>query len=71
MGRGEPVGAMLTSLLFGTAHGLSTKVAGLPNVSSFLVSMIPYAVTILGLFIYAWNRTRKLRKRGIRRLTGI
>lgn len=71
MGRGEPVGAMLTSLLFGTAHGLSTKVAGLPNVSSFLVSMIPYAVTILGLFIYAWNRTRMLSKRGIRRLTGI
>lgn len=53
MGRGEPVGAMWSSLLFGLAQALRTKAAGLPGISSYLVSAIPYVVTILGLYIYA------------------
>ncbi|HZK42266.1 MAG TPA: ABC transporter permease, partial [Clostridia bacterium] len=49
MGRGEPVGGMLSSLLFGLAQALRTKVSGLKGVSSYLVAMIPYLVTVLGL----------------------
>lgn len=62
MGRGEPVGAMLSSLLFGLAQALRTKVSGLQGVSSYLVSVIPYVVTILGLVIYAASVTRRARK---------
>lgn len=65
MGRGEPVGAMLSSMLFGLAQALSTKVSGLQGVSSYLVSSIPYIVTILGLVLYAMSvikRSKKMRK---------
>lgn len=62
MGRGEPVGAMFSSLLFGLAQALRTKVSGLQGVSSHLVSVIPYVVTILGLVIYAASVMRRSRK---------
>lgn len=62
MGRGEPVGAMLSSLLFGLAQALRTKVSGLQGVSSHLVSVIPYVVTILGLVIYAASVMQRARK---------
>ncbi len=62
MGRGEPVGAMLSSLLFGLAQALRTKVSGLQGVSSYLVSVIPYVVTILGLVIYAASVMRRAKK---------
>lgn len=62
MGRGEPLGTMLSSLLFGLAQALRTKVSGLQGVSSYLVSTIPYVVTIIGLVLYAINTNRKLRK---------
>ncbi|MEA4969598.1 MAG: ABC transporter permease [Candidatus Pelethousia sp.] len=62
MGRGEPVGAMLSSLLFGLAQALRTKVSGLQGVSSHLVSVIPYVVTILGLVIYAASVMRRAGK---------
>lgn len=62
MGRGEPVGAMFSSLLFGLAQALRTKVSGLQGVSSHLVSVIPYVVTILGLVIYAASVMRRTRK---------
>ncbi len=65
MGRGEPVGAMLSSLLFGLAQALRTKVSGLQGVSSYLVSLIPYVVTVIGLVIYAISTTRKLKKRRV------
>ena len=61
MGRGEPVGAMLSSLLFGFAQALATKASAL-GYSSFLVSMIPYAFTIIGLVIYAWSTVNKVKK---------
>ncbi|HZK28967.1 MAG TPA: ABC transporter permease [Clostridia bacterium] len=66
MGRGEPVGAMLSSLLFGLAQALRTKVSGLQGVSSFLVSMIPYAATLLGLVAYSYSLKRKARKHVVR-----
>ena len=62
MGRGEPVGAMLSSLLFGFAQALRTKVSGLQGVSSYLVSLIPYVVTILGLVIYAASTYKRVKK---------
>lgn len=65
MGRGEPVGAMLSSLLFGLAQALRTKVSGIQGVSSYLVSVIPYLVTVIGLVMYAYNTTRKLKRRRI------
>ena len=56
MGNHTPLGAMLSSMLFGLAQAVSIKVAGLPGFSSDLVSAIPYAITILGLAIYAAMR---------------
>ena len=63
MGRGEPVGTMLSSLLFGLAQALRTKVSGMQGVSSYLVSVIPYLVTIIGLVLYAISTLNKLKKR--------
>ena len=63
MGRGEPVGAMLSSLLFGLAQALRTKVSGLQGVSSYLVSLIPYVVTILGLVLYSASTLKRIKKR--------
>ena len=63
MGKGEPLGAMLSSLLFGLAQALRTKVSGIQNTSSYLVSSIPYVVTIVGLFIYAAGTLHKFKKR--------
>lgn len=62
MGRGEPVGTMLSSLLFGFAQALRTKVSGLQGVSSYLVSLIPYVFTIVGLVLYAISTTKKVRR---------
>lgn len=62
MGRGEPVGTMLSSLLFGLAQALRTKVSGIQGVSSYLVSVIPYLVTIIGLVLYAISIKSKLKK---------
>ncbi len=70
MGRGEPVGAMLSSLLFGLAQALRTKASGVQGVSSYLVSSIPYVVTILGLFIYAASTYRKAKKKKMKKTRG-
>lgn len=70
MGRGEPVGAMLSSLLFGLAQALRTKVSGLQGVSSYLVSLIPYLTTIVGLVLYVLSTRRKTRKHQIQPIEG-
>lgn len=62
MGQGEPVGAMLSSLLFGFASALGNKMEGMPGFSSYLVAFIPYAVTILGLVIYAMSTLKKVKR---------
>ena len=62
MGQGEPVGTMLSSLLFGFAQALRTKVSALQGVSSYLVSVIPYVATVLGLVIYAIATMRRVKK---------
>lgn len=62
MGRGEPVGTMFSSLLFGLAQAVETRVSGLQNVSSYLVASIPYVVTILGLVLYMISARRKVKR---------
>lgn len=62
MGQGEPVGAMLSSLLFGFASALGNKMEGMPGFSSYLVASIPYAVTIIGLVIYAMSTLKKVKR---------
>ena len=62
MGRGEPLGTMLSSLLFGLANALKNKMEGMQGLSSYLVASIPYVITILGLTVYA-NLTLKRHKK--------
>lgn len=62
MGRGEPVGTMFASLLFGLANALKNKMEGMAGLSSYLVASIPYVITILGLTIYAWLMVKKRKK---------
>ncbi len=63
MGHGEPVGTMFASLLFGFAQALRTKVSGIQGVSSNLISAMPYAVTILGLVLYALSTINKAKRK--------
>ncbi len=62
MGQGEPVGAMLSSLFFGFASALGNKMEGMQGFSSYLVAALPYAVTILGLVLYAATQVRRVKK---------
>ena len=52
MGGGEPLGSMLSALVFGFAQALSIKVSS-KGIDSNLVTPIPYLVTILGLVVFA------------------
>ena len=52
MGGGEPLGSMLSALIFGFAQALSIKVSS-KGIDSNLVTPIPYLVTILGLVVFA------------------
>ena len=52
MGGGEPLGYMLSALVFGFAQALSIKVSS-KGIDSNLVTPIPYLVTILGLVVFA------------------
>ena len=58
MGRGEPVGVMFSSLLFGFAQALANYVKG-TALPAQLVDAIPYVVTILGISIYAGRMMHK------------
>lgn len=61
MGSGEPLGTMLSAMLFGLAQALGIKVSA-TGVDSNLVSPIPYIVTILGLVIFALTARRRTRR---------
>ena len=63
MGRGEPLGTMLSSLLFGLANALKNKMEGMQGLSSYLVASIPYVITILGLTVYAILTLKRHKKR--------
>ncbi len=61
MGGGEPLGSMLSALIFGFAQALSVKVSAM-GVDSNLVSPIPYIVTIIGLVVFAVMKRNKEKK---------
>lgn len=52
MGSGECLGGMLSSLIFGFAQALGIKFSAI-GLDSNLASPIPYAVTIIGLLVFA------------------
>ncbi|GAA0180017.1 ABC transporter permease [Clostridium sediminicola] len=62
MGRGTTIGTAITSLLFGVADALSNSLQIL-NIPSELISIIPYAATVLGLWLYAVQTTNRMKKR--------
>lgn len=61
MGAGEPLGAMLSALVFGFAQALGIKVSA-SGVDSNLVSPIPYLVTIIGLVVFAVAARRRAKR---------
>ena len=58
MGQGNPIGAMLASLLFGTANAVA-NVLQINNFPVDLVMAIPYAVSIIGIIVYASHEQHK------------
>ena len=61
MGGATPHGAMLTSLLFGFFDALSNSLQSLRIPGEF-VQMIPYLATVIGLVIYAANKTKQIKR---------
>ena len=61
MGAGEPVGSMVSALIFGAAQALSIKVSS-RGIDSNLVTPIPYLVTIIGLVVFALVIRRRVKK---------
>jgi len=61
MGSGECLGGMLSSLVFGFAQALGIKFSAI-GLDSNLASPIPYAVTIIGLVIFALSRRSRDKK---------
>ena len=58
MGRGNPIGAMLASLLFGTANAVG-NVLQINNFPADMVMAIPYVVSIAGIIIYSAHEQHK------------
>ena len=61
MGGGECLGGMLSALVFGFAQALGIKFSAI-GIDSNLASPIPYAVTIIGLVVFALVRNGKIKK---------
>lgn len=61
MGRGNPIGTLIASLVFGFADALSNVMQSL-RVPAEFVQMIPYVTTIIGLVIYSNQQSNKLKK---------
>ena len=61
MGGGECLGGMLSAIVFGFAQALGIKFSAI-GLDSNLASPIPYAVTIIGLVIFALVRNNKVKK---------
>lgn len=62
MGSANPVGSMLTSILFGFFYALSTYARTL-NIPDQLVTTLPYLATLVGLVIYSMKvRQNELKK---------
>ena len=61
MGRGTPLGVLLSSIIFGAADSLATRLHML-NVPARLVQALPYALTIIAIAIYSYIRTQRKAK---------
>ncbi len=61
MGGATPHGAMFASLLFGFFDALSNSLQSLRIPAEF-VQMIPYLATVIGLVIYAANKTKQIKR---------
>lgn len=68
MGSGEPLGSMLAALIFGFAQALGVKVSAL-GIDSNLVSAIPYAVTIIGLVVFALLNNKEKKPKPVKTVT--
>lgn len=62
MGRGNPIGTALTSLLFGVANALANALQVM-NIPSELVGTIPYVATVIGLIVYAISETNAAKRK--------
>ncbi len=62
MGQVTPGGTLISSLIFGTADALSNSLQTL-RVPAQFVQMIPYATTVLGIFIYSVSYARKIKRK--------
>lgn len=62
MGQGNPVGAMLASLLFGCANAVG-NVLQINSFSTDMVMAIPYVVSIIGIIIYSAREKQRKESR--------
>jgi simple sugar transport system permease protein len=58
MGRGTPIGVLLSSLLFGVADSLAIRLQ-LLNLPVQLIQTLPYVITIVAIAIYSYSRAEK------------
>lgn len=58
MGRGTPIGVLLSSLLFGVADSLAIRLQ-LLNIPVQLIQTLPYVITIVAIAIYSYSRAEK------------
>jgi simple sugar transport system permease protein len=66
LGREEPMGVLITSLLFGFADALSNSIQTI-NIPSEFIQMIPYLTTIIGLFLYSIRMTKEIKDNKIQK----
>ena len=60
MGRGTPIGVLLSSVVFGAADSLSVRLQML-NFPSQIIQTIPYVITIVAISIYSYTRSKAKR----------
>lgn len=60
MGRGTPVGVLVSSILFGMADSLAIRLQ-LLNVPPQLIQLLPYLITIIAIAIYSYLEMNKKR----------
>ncbi|RAO99794.1 ABC transporter permease [Petrotoga sp. 9PW.55.5.1] len=56
--KGRPLGILLISLIFGFFESVAFSLQHY-NIPSQITSMIPYIITLVALFIYSFNKTKK------------
>ena len=62
MGRGNPFGVLLSSLLFGAVDSLAIRLQGM-NLPARLVQAIPYVITIIVITVYSYIDMEKKKRK--------